>query len=249
MGERERGLERERQRDASSEVEWSACTCHGQSNNSINLLHKSMRYWQYDDEADWLNGSTSDERRATSVVLSAVVVHDHHRWLALCRNCRGKNLNSPTWLWLKSIKWKCCTQSQFESKSKMKFEPRLKLSVFGLWPTANATSTEQTMPGMFLLYLAESIIILCSLKLITFPWPMIYASNTLSASSPIDELVVHDGNETEMEVVCLQWSASSSLESQSQNANLLQHIGVAELPQKCASKGSSPLDYPFDDTL
>lgn len=76
---------RKRRRDASSEVEWSACTCHGQSNNSINLLHKSMRYWQYDDEADWLNGSTRDDRRrapspssSSSSSRSAIIIVDLH---------------------------------------------------------------------------------------------------------------------------------------------------------------------------
>lgn len=52
------------------------------------------------------------------------------------------------------------------------------------------------------------------------------------------------------ELVCLEWSgASSSCESESkleselesQNANLLQHIGVAE----CASKRKQPTRLPF----
>jgi len=53
----------------SRETEVEPCTCHGQSNNSINLLHKSMRYWQYDDEADCFGSTTiNDERRTSNIV-------------------------------------------------------------------------------------------------------------------------------------------------------------------------------------
>lgn len=156
-----------RKRDASSEVEWSACTCHGQSNNSINLLHKSMRYWQYDDEADWLNGSTRDDRRRASSS-SSTSFSDHHRWLALCRNCRGQNLNSNLTL----TKVHQVEVLQSESKSKMEVELELKLELELSVLACGQPQTQhqqQTMPGLFLLYLAESIIILSCLKLITFP--------------------------------------------------------------------------------
>lgn len=100
-----------------------------------------MRYWQYDDEADWLNGSTRDDRRRapSTSSKSSTSFGDHHRWLALCRNCRGQNLNSNLTL----TKVHQVEVLQSESKSKMEVEAVAGAGVvgFGLWPTANATST------------------------------------------------------------------------------------------------------------
>lgn len=111
-------------------VEWSACTCHGQSNNSINLLHKSMRYWQYDDEAEtgsmgWYRSTRDEPRRHRRRRLL------HPSLTCIMQKLSGQELElSKTWLWLKSIKWKCFPQfqSQFQVPSP---NPRWR---FGLWP-------------------------------------------------------------------------------------------------------------------
>lgn len=113
------------------------------------------------------------------------------------------------------------------------------------------------MPGLFLLYLAESIIILClCLKLITFPWPMIYASNTLSASRPIDELLHDDDDDGRMRrwrslfassgVEQVQVASPSRSRSRSWSRSRRMQICCNILASLSAHpKGSSPLDYPF----